>query len=470
MPRDRQIYILNPKDLTPETIAVTFAKTSRSSLSFREIAKDLTDEKSSEFHEKWVVGYGHASVAEHAVLHIAFENISRLAVETLQTCRLASFTEKSTRYQKWGSQDFYTPEEIRQSELSGVYTSTCITLFETYLHCLEVVENWLKEHAPLVENEEPGARQRRLRTDAIDACRFLLPSAALANVGMTVNARELEHAITKMLSSPISEVRLIGEEMKAVAMREVPTLLKYAAPSSYLEGLPGKIHSFDESDGEPQDWCVLRSYDPQAAVKLIAAALFRYGHTSYPAALEHAVNLDASARLELLQCLLGEITPHELPLREAEHINFSFEIIMDQGAYYEFKRHRMMSLSTQGFTPRLGYSVPALIEKAGMLEEYCSAMESARLAWQEIAPVLPDTASYVLPNGYNRRVYTSINLRSLIHLVRLRTRPTAHFSIRRVAHRMAECVREALPEIGQFLPVPQCETWQAIEKENFMQC
>lgn len=470
MPRDRQIYILDPKDLTPETIAVTFAKTSRSPLSFREIAQDLTEEKSSEFHEKWVVGYGHASVAEHAVLHIAFENISRLTVETLQGCRLASFTEKSTRYQKWGSQDFYTPDEIAQSALSGIYTSTCTTLFETYLHCLEVVENWLKEHAPQIENEEPSTRQRRLRTDAIDACRFLLPSAALANVGMTVNARELEHAITKMLSSPISEVRLIGEEMKAVAKREVPTLVKYAAPSSYLQDLPEKVYSCQESGGPPEDWCMLRSYDPQAAIHLYAAAIFRYGQASYQTALEQACSMDTGTRQVLLQRLLGEITPHELPLREAEHITFSFEIIMDQGAFYEFKRHRMMSLSTQALTPGLGYCIPALIEKAGMLEEYCSAMESARLAWAEIEPELPDAASYVIPNGYNRRVFTSINLRSLIHLVRLRTRPTAHFSIRRVAHRMAECVGEVLPEIGSVLPVPDCETWQGIEKENFMQC
>jgi len=82
MPRTRQVYLLDPRKLGQETIAVTFAKTSRSPRSFREIADDLTDEKSAGFNERWVVGYGHASVAEHAILHIAIENISRLAVET----------------------------------------------------------------------------------------------------------------------------------------------------------------------------------------------------------------------------------------------------------------------------------------------------------------------------------------------------------------------------------------------------
>jgi len=114
---DHKIYLLDPKKLTPETIAVTFAKTSRSPQSFQEIASELTEEKSAEFHEKWVVGYGHASVAEHAVLHFAVENVSRLAVETLESCRLASYTEKSTRYQKWDQTSYHIPQELQDHAL-----------------------------------------------------------------------------------------------------------------------------------------------------------------------------------------------------------------------------------------------------------------------------------------------------------------------------------------------------------------
>src|SRR5512143_2142676 len=115
MPRQRDIYLLSPKALSPETIAVTFAKTSRSPQSFREIALELTDEKSAQFHERWVVGYGHASVAEHAVLHLAVENVSRLAVECLESNRLASYTEKSTRYQVFDRDAFYTPDNVAAS-------------------------------------------------------------------------------------------------------------------------------------------------------------------------------------------------------------------------------------------------------------------------------------------------------------------------------------------------------------------
>jgi thymidylate synthase ThyX len=467
MSRTRRIYTLNPRDLAPETIAVTFAKTSRSPQSFKEIAEGLTEAKSSEFHEKWVVGYGHASVAEHAVLHIAFENVSRLAVETIESCRLASFTEKSTRYQKWGAQDFFIPDELAHSPYQEIYVVTCRQLFDTYLKCLEKVESWLLINAPVKDCEDSSTRRRRLHTETIDACRFLLPTSSLANVGMTVNARELEHAIVKMLSHPLSEVRQIGEEMKQVAQAEVPTLVKYASPSSYLQHLSELIPP-PITNLSSKDWCILQDYDPQAEIKLSAAALFRYHDLDYEKALTQARSMDVINRANLINQLLAQTEAYELPLREAEHITFTYELVMDQGAYYEFKRHRMMTLSPQTLGAYLGYCIPLLIDSAGMRDEYCKAMDAARIAWQEISNFNPEVAAYGIPNGYNRRVLVTINLRSLIHLVRLRTRPSAHFSIRRIAHRMAECVSSVLPGIGQTLLVNEGETWQSNQDEHLL--
>src|SRR5512143_53267 len=121
---ERRIYLLSPRELSPETIAVAFAKTSRSPESFREIAAGLTEEKSAQFHEKWVVGYGHASVAEHAVLHLAFENVSRLAIECIESNRLASYTEKSTRYQVFDREAYYTPSNLAASSCADSYRDT----------------------------------------------------------------------------------------------------------------------------------------------------------------------------------------------------------------------------------------------------------------------------------------------------------------------------------------------------------
>ncbi|HPA33749.1 MAG TPA: FAD-dependent thymidylate synthase [Anaerolineaceae bacterium] len=473
MPRNRQIYLLDPQQLPPETIAVTFAKTSRSPQSFREIAAELTEAKSADFHEKWVVGYGHSSVAEHAVLHIAAENISRLAVECLESNRLASYTEKSTRYQQWGLDDFYRPAELQNHLLQGLYEDTCRSLFETYTRCLEPVQQVIAAENPPREGETPSAWERRVRPQAVDVCRFLLPAAALANVGMTINARALEHAIRKMLSHPLMEVRAMGEEIKAAALESTPTLVKYADAVPYLQtvrealtpGLPAEP-AMPAGPGETP-WCRLLDWDRDADLHILAAALYRHDENGYAHAIEQVRNLSAGEQARLAAAILGSLGPHDIPIRELEFSFFVFDIILDQGAYAELKRHRMMTQTPQELTPLLGYAIPRCIRAAGMETDYRRAMETARETYLQLHNFNPAVASYVVPNGYNRRVLLSTNLRSLMHFVSLRSAPNAHFSIRRIAHRMAELARETMPLLGDYLTTAPGESWQDVEKMHF---
>src|SRR6185436_16943418 len=231
---EREIYLLSPRALSPETIAVAFAKTSRSPESFRDIAAELSEESSAKFHEKWVVGYGHASVAEHAVLHIAFENVSRIAIESIESNRLASYTEKSTRYQKWCQDDFTIPPELNPHPLHAEFVDTVRLLFKAYADSLNPVRTLVFDRFPRRDNESDEGWDRRIRSKYVDVCRFLLPAAALANVGMTANARVIENTIRKMLSHELAEVQQIGAQVKEVSKAETPTLVKYAEAVPYL--------------------------------------------------------------------------------------------------------------------------------------------------------------------------------------------------------------------------------------------
>ena len=69
----RRIYPLDHADLSQEQLAVVFAMTSRRPEAFDAIAAEVGVEKAAQFHERWVLNYGHASVAEHAVIHMAVE-------------------------------------------------------------------------------------------------------------------------------------------------------------------------------------------------------------------------------------------------------------------------------------------------------------------------------------------------------------------------------------------------------------
>jgi thymidylate synthase ThyX len=471
----REIYLLSPKELSPETIAVAFAKTSRSPESFREIAAGLTDEKSAQFHEKWVVGYGHASVAEHAVLHIAIENASRIAMEAIESNRLASYTEKSTRYQKWDPEAFHIPAELDDHALRDEYIATCRMLFETYAASLEPVRRLVEQKSPPRENESREAWDRRIRSQYVDTCRFLLPASALANVGMTANGRALENAIRKWRSHGLAEIREIGETVKEVARGEIPTLVKYAEPVPYLIETSEELEKIGKSvnweSGRSSDWCTLVNYDPDGEERVLAAALYRFGNMCYSEALGavKSVGVQATSTSSvhaLADALLSRLGRYDIPLRELEHASYTFDLVMDQGAYAEFKRHRMMSQTPQLQTAALGFATPRRMVEASFGDEYRRAMEAAGMLWAKLNEFNPPVAQYVVPNGYNRRVLATFNLREAYAFCQLRAAANAHFSIRRIAQRVAEEIRRVHPLLGKYMKLHE-ETWQGVEEEFF---
>ncbi len=467
----REIYLLSPQTLSPETIAVAFARTSRSPESFREIAAELSDEQSAEFHEKWVVGYGHASVAEHAVLHIAIENASRVAMEAIESNRLASYTEKSTRYQKWDADNFHIPAELEGHPLRGEYLAACRALFEAYAASLQPVRALVEQRAPRRPDESDAAWDRRIRSQYVDSCRFLLPAAALANVGMTANGRVLENAIRKWRSHGLAEVREIGDTVREVARAEIPTLVKYAEPLEYLQEAGNALTRQAEKGRLPvgdrklarKEWCTLVEYDPDGEARVLASALYRFGNLEYSEALGRVRALGAEPLAEALFAHLGRF---DIPLRELEHTHYTFELVMDQGAYAEFKRHRMMTQTPQTLTAGLGYAVPRRLVEAGFGDPYRRAMDLAGAAWERLADFNPLVAQYVVPNGYQRRVLATFNLREAYAFCQLRAAANAHFSIRKVAQRMAEEIRRVHPLLAGWMRLPQ-EPWQTIEEGYF---
>ncbi len=481
--KTRDIYLLNPKELSPEVIAVAFAKTSRAPESFREIAAELTDEKSAEFHERWVVGYGHASVAEHAVLHIAFENVSRLAIETIESNRLASYTEKSTRYQIFDRDGFYTPPAITASKQAALYADTLHLLFDTYFASIEPVRAVILKKYPRQTGESEKKYEGRIRSKWIDNCRYLLPTATLANVGMTANARVLEQAISKLMSHPLEEVRAIGVELKQVAQREVPTLVKYAGRSEYrAKQIPqGRDAVRDaESYGDAaqrgmrneqvqHEAVKLVDYDQDADTKVTAACLYRAGKMDFQQALSQARAMSRGERGKIIAEALADRGEFDVPLRELEHTTLTLDCVMDQGAYFDVKRHRLMTQTVQPLTVNLGYATPKAIVDAGFAAPYDLAMATAAQAYQDIVVDLPYEAAYVVPNAYNRRVLLTLNLRELFHFAHLRGALNGHFAYRRIALKAYEIAKEVYPAFAPFMRCEQYPSSCEIEQEFFAQ-
>jgi hypothetical protein len=296
-----------------------------------------------------------------------------------------------------------------------------------------------------------------------------------ANVGLTLNARALEHAIRKMLSHPLREVRDIGGEVRTVAQGEVPTLVRYAEASPFLRR-QGAFASTPESAGSlssvqaelsgPAGGVFLRHAEPQSEVRALAAAAVRGRGISYAEALGEMEASPDAAR-EAAQALLAGRGEWDNAPRELEHITYTAEVLADQGAYFEAKRHRMLSLTSAPLTTRLGYTTPRWFAEAGLLESYRRAMDSAREAFEHVAREDPLVAGYVVPNGYLRRFLMTLNMREAFHLCELRARPNAHFAMRVVALHLAELVRGVHP-LRCAMRLEGLPEWRVVEQENFL--
>ncbi|KKU48380.1 MAG: Thymidylate synthase complementing protein ThyX, partial [Parcubacteria group bacterium GW2011_GWA2_46_9] len=309
--------------LPPEVLAVAMAKYSRSKESIRTTMAELTEEKSAEFHEKWVLGYGDASVADMAIIAIACENVSILASKAIEDNRLAAYQEKSTRYVDFDSTRYHRPPAV-MAKHAEMYEGAVDDLFATYRSLLGELIQYMQNRFPKPADITDKAYETKLKARSLDAVRYLLPTATLTNFGMIMSARSLRHAITKLMASPYQEIREVGEEIRQAALapahnprseklkselhsllnaspnhkdhieqiinsteldiKGAPTLIKHTNPSEYLlktnnklTELAAKILKGATVQPSPRvDYIELHAYEDELVTTLL------YGATNYP--------------------------------------------------------------------------------------------------------------------------------------------------------------------------------------------
>ena len=446
--KKRRIYALT--GLPPEVVAVAFAKCSRSPEPFDKIAKELNEDKSRKFHEKWVVGYGHSSVAEHAVISLAIENISILATKVLEDNRLASFTEKSSRYQIFDKENYYKPEKMMSSRFAKLYEETSDFILDIYTGLIPKLLDFFKKKFPDEADIE-------IKNMALDCARYMLPVSVLTNLGMTINARNLENAVVKLLTHPLEEVQEIGKELKEAALKITPTLLKHVEYNKYLAETTKEMEKLTSTviknkDNDKED-VVLVEYDKEAEDKLLAALLYRFSKLPYNNIKEQVKKMPSKEKEKIIDEALKRLGKFDKPLRELEHIYYTFDILVDYGAFRDIQRHRMATQTNQDFNVEHSYSIPEEIIEAGFKDKFEECMSKAISAFNEISKEFPREAQYAIPLAFKKRILMTCNLRELFHFIKLRSGKTGHASYRKIAQKMYYLLKEKQPLLAKYIQV-----------------
>ncbi len=435
--------------LTPETLSAAYARISRSALSIDELRLQARREvaRARQSNSRIIFSMGHHSIAEHAVFNFDIMGLSRLAMEEIETMRLVSFTEKSQRYVRL-NRDTMIPEELSATPLQTEFARITSEQNRFYADALEMIENYLSAQAAAKKLDKASAKQ--LRNLAKEDARYGLPLATRGQLGMTINARNLEALLRRAALSGLREVREFGRRLYELVQPVAPSLILFPDPSSFdrklAHALSG-IFPVPEQTAPCDDTALFSMVEaPRYGDDVVLSAfLSRIHGISRNSAAGLVNNLDASQKHSLFMKLFSGMEFFDSVPREFELPFFSFDLVVSASCFAQLKRHRMATLIPSAYDPGLGFTMPEVFSPTGLADRFQKLIENTNRIHKEISASLPALSAYVLTNAHRRRVILKMNLREIFHFVRLRADQHAQWDIRNLALWMSGKVRESMP-------------------------
>jgi len=470
---------------TPETISAAYARISRDPRDVPDLRAEAREQvkKARRSNQAIVFGMSHHSVAEHAYFNFDILKISRLALEELEARRIGcAYTEKSQRYITLQG-DFVLPVEFNAVDRNR-FKDLIRLQNNFYLENLEKLTDYqfashpkLAEQALSSAKKGTSAKMNRAKNTlegwAKEDARYALSLATEAQLGLSFNARTLEHAIRIMRYSKLAECREMSQKLFDATKDVAPSLIILTDPdefrkafksdlqddnfkftrshlrkyvASFLEtktgGFTGKIPEILRHDHEK----LIRSSDID--LNITAAVIHSNSRISIEDAFKLAAFILSDQHLskkffaEILQYITAfDSLPREFELSG----NLIFELVVSASNFAQLKRHRLLTLLAQDYDPELGITVPASISAIGIedkLEEICHY--STEL-YNEFLPRYEKAAEYCLTNAHRRRVLISANPRELYHFSRLREDAHAQWDIKKTAGNILKLAKKAAP-------------------------
>lgn len=450
----RQIAAEHPErqDLTPETVAAAYARISRNPRPVNELRTLARGEveKARASNRNIAFAMGHSSIAEHAVFNLDVLNVSRLLVEEIEKFRLASYTEKSQRYVLL-QDDFVIPDEVRQAGLEEVFIATVRAQNRCYRELYEKLLPFVFARNQVLAADP--ANKSLLEGWAKEDARYIISLATETQLGMTVNARNLELMIRRLAACPLVEAHEYSRRLYDATKGVAPSLVRYTEPTAYdletgeaLRAEAAGIIAERAADSPGSDTPVhLIDATPEADDKVAASLLHSASLLPLSRCREIAAGMDRAQKEALIRTALQRMKAYDAAPREFEQVGLLFELTISATCFAQVKRHRMATLTVQEYNPALGVTIPPAVREIGMegpFREICARTEEI---WERIRRASPAAAAYILTNAHRRHVAMRVSARELYHLARVRADRHAQWDIRETALQMVAAGRKVMP-------------------------
>jgi len=394
---------------------------------------------------------GHHSVAEHAVFNLDVMGVSRLVMEELEKFRLCSYTEKSQRYITL-DKSFLIPEEIKQTPFQEPFLEMVHEQNKAYTLLFKALkEHVFKKHADLAHDEK---NHNLLEGWAKEDARYITSLATEAQVGQTINARNLELLLRRFASHPLAEVKKLGRLIYKQIAEVAPSVVIFHKENDRdLKTYPELTKLADETIGagpwefpqSPKGEVNLVDYSAEGDTVIAAALLHTSSNLTYPQCFSIAKKISQEAKSKLFKAAWRHMQFYDSMLREFEYVNLTFDIVLSAACFGQLKRHRMSTITTQDYDPDLDITVPESIREIEMEKYFREIVDKTNEVYATIKKEIPWAAPYILTNAHRRRVLVRLNARELYHISRLREDTHAQWDIQNISRAMTTQAKNALP-------------------------
>ncbi|MFW6160019.1 MAG: FAD-dependent thymidylate synthase [Acidobacteriota bacterium] len=435
-------------DVTPETLSAAYARISRDPRPvdrLRKIAREEV-ERARRSNRNIIFKMGHHSVAEHAVFNFDIIGVSRLAIEEIERFRLGSYTEKSQRYITLQG-DFLLPEEVKKAGKESIFLKTVKLQNDLYFRLYKKLRPFIFQcHKELAENPK---KHSLLEGWAKEDARYAVCLATLGQLGMTLNARNLEYFIRRMAAKKLIELAGLNRNIYQLAKEVAPSIILFTEASDFdaqtPEDLKNKAKDLIHGENPSREDVRLIDFTPDGDEKLLAALFLSALKASYGECLDRVKKMSRDEKIDLVKTAFLHMEFYDAALREWEFIDLTFELVVSAACFAQLKRHRMATLTVQEYDPSLGVIVPPSVKEIGEEKQFLEVIRKTDEVYEELNRCLENGASYILTNAHRRRVLLKVNARELYHISRLREDATAQWDIRNIAGKMRAEAEKVLP-------------------------
>ena len=454
----------------PATIAAAMARLSRRGDDMRVILLDefaKNNGQDADLLKRVITAYGDDSVQQLAGIHLVVEQASNLLTKKLEWGRLAAYLEQSTRYIYYDKKDaqgnyrYMTPDSL-DAQSKKVFKQTMDQIFDLYSSLVHKMSSYIEAVSSVPPKERDAAFRASIKAQACDVARPMLPVATTSTVGIYASGQAVESLIMHLLADDTIEARKAGQAILKQARKVIPMFLERAdrpdRGGAMVAYRANTAHAMKDLSKDLLGQKLAQSSEAKATLvdiwphnelDLVADMLYEHSDLPLPEIRKIVDSLSYEDKVKVMQSYFGErLNRRQRPGRALEKAHYSWDIVCDYGIFRDLQRHRMVDdLAWQELTPRYGYDIPELIEKAGLSEIYENAFDlSLKLYSKLTAAGFQLEAQYATLLGHRMRWKMTYNAREAFHLHELRTTPQGHPGYRKLIQSMHE-------ELSKYHPI-----------------